>query len=252
MKKTINPGTTILDTIASYFDHISIIGEYTKSYNKITSKTFEDAISVLNDPSIRVFVEWNQEIKELEYSLLLNPIDNRISFESDQTDVVFSATLLNYGKPMRTMVLNRYLLRSVKWNAKLARGGEWNKFRPLKVSSKNTLEKAKIVVVDFSNEAIGYIYNNLKRQKSHISTSKSLAYTAALIADGQKDSAIVFFDKNKIAISMAAAILLVKEAGGRVLKFDGSEITDPFEKTQGCIFLNSGIHFKTIKKIIIK
>ena len=100
-----------------------------------------------------------KEIKELEYSILLNPIDNRISFESDQTDVVFSATLLNYGKPMRTMVLNRYLLRSVKWNAKLARGGEWNKFRPLKVSSKNTLEKAKIVVVDFSNEAIGYIYN---------------------------------------------------------------------------------------------
>ncbi len=246
------PGTGCLNSITNYFDHISGIGEYMDSYDVLTKDTFFDAQREINNSSVKVFMKWDLEIKELENSLVLIPIDNRISFESDQTDVVFSATFLKKGIPVRAMVLNRYLSKSKKWNAKIDDVAKYNRFKVLEVSSKDTIEKAKISILDHSSQSMGYIFDNLKKESANVTTSKSIAYTAAFIADAQRDAAIVFLDKSKPKVDLAAAILLIKEAGGRVLKFDGTELIDPFELIEGCIFLNTGIQFETIQKVLKK
>ena len=157
---------------------------------------------------------------------IVDPIDGTRAFLAGLTDWTVSVALVEDGEPVLGAILNP--AKSDLFAARRGKGAELNG-RPISVTKKDQVENSRIIA------SKGYF----KRKIWHspwppVSTFwvNSAAYRMALIAAGKADATVSLSGKSEW--DLAAAVLLVQEAGGKVSDANGASLH--FNKPQTRIY----------------
>ncbi len=145
-------------------------------------------------------------------TFIVDPIDGTRSFMAGTTDWTIPVAIVEAGRPVVAVLLAP--ARGEDYRA-IAGGGATRDGQPIHISDRTTIEDARLAVSQrlLKSEALPRPI----RAKSVFHAS--LAYRLARVADGRLDGAAV--KPNAQDWDLAAADLLVHEAGGRLRTVDG-------------------------------
>lgn len=180
----------------------------------------------------------NQEI-DLEAPLwVLDPVDGTTNLIHDYRASAISLALLERREPVLGIVYHPYL-KEMYWAIK--GGGSFCNGERIHVSEAKTMEESLIVIgtSPYEKHLAGELFPIFQRifEKSQdIRRSGSAAIDLAYVAAGRVEG---FFEKNLKLWDYAAGMLLVREAGGRVLDWDGGELQA--KKVSGVVAGNADI-----------
>ncbi|HOO98991.1 MAG TPA: inositol monophosphatase family protein [Bacteroidales bacterium] len=156
------------------------------------------------------------------YCWIIDPLDGTTNFVHGLQPYAISVALTDNGEPVAGVICNAgggELFRAWK------NGGAWLNDKPIKVSSANRLSDSLI--------ATGFPYNDFSRLEGFIKSLSAFCRTThgmrrlgsasidmAYVACGRFEA---FYEYDLKIWDVAAGIVLVREAGGRVSDFSGRE-----------------------------
>lgn len=154
---------------------------------------------------------------------VLDPVDGTTNLIHDYRASAISLALLNKKEPVLGIIYHPYL-QEMYW-AQKGKGSFCNG-EPIHVSSTQTMQESLIAV------GTSPYYKHLAQQNfsifqrvfekcQDIRRSGSAAIDLAYVAAGRVEG---FFEKDLKLWDFAAGMLLVREAGGRVLDYEGEEL----------------------------
>lgn len=147
---------------------------------------------------------------------IIDPIDGTSSFLNHDPDWTIVAALVENGEPVLAAIYNP--VREELFTAEKGKGAALNG-KPISTSETNDLGKARIITSKSH-------YNRTFKASEHGPERIwrcSMAYRIALVAAGMAEATLSLTPKNDWDI--AAAHLLIEEAGGRISTPDGAKIT---------------------------
>lgn len=147
---------------------------------------------------------------------IIDPIDGTRAFLDHKPEWAVSAALVDDGKPLLGIVFNP---ATNEWfEAQRGRGATLNG-KKISVSTNSQLENASFVG---SKSLFKKDFWSKPWPQVNSRWANSIAYRLALVANGTADATLTHTPKNEW--DMAAAALIVEEAGGRVSTFDGTTL----------------------------
>ncbi len=187
--------------------------------------------------------------KKDTYTWIVDPIDGTKNFARKIPLFAVSIALYKNGEPIIGVVHNP-ALQETFWAEKgkgAFKSSPWQKQHKIHVSKTSKLEKA-ILVTGFHPQSAKRnmpIFSHLAEKTFGMrrtgSASIDTCYTASGLFDG-------FWEFNLKPWDIAAGVLILREAGGKVTNFDGSPLDFKLEKL---LATNSAIH-KTLSREILK
>ena len=178
---------------------------------------------------------------EKEKVWIIDPIDGTRSFLQNKPEWTISAALLHKGIPVCAAVFNP--VTEEFFEAQLGKGAKRNNTL-ITVSKTNNIEKSNISIPKRAEDLI--IQNTELRSANRIWIN-SIAYRLCLLSTGKID--IVLSRSGASDWDIAAAFLIVQEAGGTITTFQGEEVVfnRPSIKHKNLIITNNILHKKLIK-----
>ncbi len=187
--------------------------------------------------------------KKDTYTWIVDPIDGTKNFARKIPLFAVSIALYKNREPIFGVVHNP-ALQETFWAEKgkgAFKSSPWQKQHKIHVSKTNKLEKA-ILATGFHPQSVKRnmpIFAHLAEKTFGMrrtgSASIDTCYTASGLFDG-------FWEFNLKPWDIAAGVLILREAGGKVTNFDGSPLDFKLEKL---LATNSAIH-KTLSREILK
>jgi myo-inositol-1(or 4)-monophosphatase len=167
---------------------------------------------------------------------IVDPIDGTRAFLAGLPDWTISAALVEDGQPLLAAILNPNM--SEFFGARRGYGAALNG-DPIVVPARDRLEGSRI----FANK--GLLRRKIWSQPWHATKSvwaNSIAYRLALIAAGRADAALSI--TRKAEWDLAAAALLVQEAGGKVTDARGAALrfNQPRPRINGLVAAAPALH----------
>ena len=183
------------------------IDDYLKTYFKTHTPDFGWLSEESQDDKSRL---------NKDFFWCLDPIDGTRSYINKKPEYTISLALIGKSQPVIGHILNPETKEY--FYAEKDNGAYCNE-KKIKVSSPSQLDQCKIAI---SSSEIRKLesYEIFKTKK--IKKIGSIAYKVALVAKGEIDIALSFSKKNDW--DLAAADLIIKEAGGNLKDINGNEI----------------------------
>ncbi len=150
------------------------------------------------------------------YIWIIDPIDGTRGFLDHKPDWTIVAALVEHNRPILSVVYNP--AKSELFSAEVGKGAFLNDD---KISVSNTTDLAKAHIIS-SKGHFNRVFTEEEKPQNR-SWRYSMAYRIALIASGAADATISLTPKNDWDI--AAAHLILEEAGGKMSTHDGQFIT---------------------------
>ncbi|MGF1621188.1 MAG: 3'(2'),5'-bisphosphate nucleotidase CysQ [Rhodomicrobiaceae bacterium] len=173
---------------------------------------------------------------------IIDPIDGTRAFIAGRPDWVISAGLVEDGEPLLGVLLN-----PVNAQLFIARrgGGASLDGAPLNIAGRDGIEGARLIVTK------GLLNRRIWASpwpETEIVWANSIAYRLALIAAGHADAAFALSGKSEW--DLAAAALLVQEAGGVVTDATGAALrfNQPVSRINGFVAASPGLHTQLIAR----
>lgn len=181
----------------------------------------EEMLKILPDSSFLGEESGSEEVEKSEFLWIVDPLDGTTNYLHGLPVFSISVALLKGGEPIVGVVDCPVLKETF---SAVKGGGSFLNGAPITVAQNNNLTDTLI--------ATGFPYYKFDRMEAYLevlaelmqnthglrrmgSAAIDLAYTAAGRFDG-------FFEMNLSPWDVAAGVLLVREAGGRVTDFNGS------------------------------
>ena len=154
---------------------------------------------------------------------VLDPVDGTTNLIHDYRASAISLALLEHREPVFGFIYHPYLKEM--YRAQKGKGSFCNG-EPIHVSSASALEESLIVIGTSPYEKnlakeLFPIVRRIFEKSQDIRRSGSAAIDLANVAAGRAEG---FFEKNLKLWDYAAGMLLVREAGGRMLDWNGNEL----------------------------
>ena len=183
------------------------IDQYLKSYFKTHTPDFGWLSEESHDDKSRL---------NRDFFWCLDPIDGTRSYINKKPEYTISLALIGKSQPVIGHIINPETKEY--FYAERNKGAYCND-KKITVSNSTKLDDCKIAI---SNSEIKKLerYEIFKTKK--IKKIGSIAYKVALVAKGEIDIAVSFSKKNDW--DLAAADLIIKEAGGNLKDINGNEI----------------------------
>ena len=152
----------------------------------------------------------------VRHAWIVDPIDGTRAFAAGKPEFTISIGLVEDGRPLMGVVFDPVsggLFEAVRG------GGAFLSGTPIEVSSANALSEATIIVRGSENRKfrLDSIFPNVETR-----SIGSLALKLAMVADGRLDAYLSW--RRTHDWDIAAAVLLIEEAGGRVSDARGEPI----------------------------
>jgi myo-inositol-1(or 4)-monophosphatase len=147
---------------------------------------------------------------------VIDPIDGTRAFIAGKPEFTICGALLQDGAPVLAAIYNP---ASEEFFAATAGGGATLNGRAIQASGHGSLMEARFLASKRTFEKHGWLS---RAAKADFGYRNSIAYRMALVACGRFDAAISLTPKSDWDV--AAADLLVREAGGRVTTADGAAL----------------------------
>ena len=181
---------------------------------------------------------------------VLDPVDGTTNLIHDYRSSAVSLAILEHGEPVFGIIYQPYLKEMYRAQKG---GGSFCNGEPIHVSNASTLEESLIVIgtSPYEKNLAGELFPIFRRifEKSQdIRRSGSAAIDLANVAAGRAEG---FFEKNLKLWDYAAGMLLVREAGGRMLDWNGCELEA--RRVSGVVAGNAsvaGLLIEQIKKVL--
>lgn len=151
-----------------------------------------------------------------ERTFVVDPIDGTRAFVNGIDQWVVSIGIISGDKPVAGVLFNP--VRGELWSA-IAGGGAWLDGAALAVTTDTGLGEARIAASHKAFTQAGLEESEFVADHRYL---KSLAHRLARVAEGAIDAALA--TANSADWDLAAALLLVQEAGGRVTDLHGEPI----------------------------
>jgi myo-inositol-1(or 4)-monophosphatase len=163
---------------------------------------------------------------------VVDPIDGTKAFLAGTPHFCHAVALVEDGKPILAALFNPAV--DEFYEAVAGRGAKLNG-RPIRVTSRSELEGCRIAAFEpmFRHPAWREPWPPMD-----VIDRNSVAYRLALVASGAVDAALGLNSKNDW--DLAAADLIVREAGGRVTSHDGHALTYNTERATHRSFIAAG------------
>lgn len=147
---------------------------------------------------------------------IVDPIDGTKSFLEGTDEWMVSVALVEHGRPVLAAVTNP--VRGEVFQAELG-GGARRNAKPIAVSPRREITGCRMIAnrAAFASDRWPVPWPTLDT-----TSCKSMAYRLCQVADGRFDATLAISGKQDW--DLAAAHLVVDEAGGRLTALDGSEI----------------------------
>lgn len=153
---------------------------------------------------------------------IVDPIDGTRAFIDSKPEFTICVALLRDGYPVLAAIFNP---ATDEFFDAIAGGGARLNGKPAHASGHGSLTEARFLASRRTFERHGWISRTAKADFAY---RNSIAYRMALVAAGKYDAAISLTEKSDWDV--AAADLLVQEAGGRVATADGAPLTYDADK----------------------
>jgi len=155
-----------------------------------------------------------------EFSWVIDPLDGTTNFAHGYPVACVSIALLRRGRPVLAGILDPF--RDERFLAEAGRGA-WLNGKPIRVSTPSRLEESLLVTgFPYDRAKRSHYYTEFYRRfmlRCHdVRRSGSAALDMAWVAAGRVDG---FWEFNLSPWDVAAGLLLVREAGGKVTDFRG-------------------------------
>ena len=188
-------------------------------------------------PDHDIYGEEESDRHGSEYVWVCDPIDGTNSFAHSAPTFVFSLALTHRGRPILGVIYDPMLdrLYSTEDGAPTIRNGE-----PVSVSSADRVSGTLVGACLWHGARydLAPVIPRFIEARAHVEDYGSIAYMAMLVASGEF-SAVVF--PGSTGHDMAAAKILVENAGGRVTSFAGTD--QPYDGAiDGAILSNGRVH----------
>ena len=183
------------------------IDNYLKSYFKTHTPNFGWLSEESHDDKSRLCKE---------FFWCLDPIDGTRSYINKKPEYTISLALMGKSEPLIGHVLNP---ETKEYFYAEKNNGAYCNEKKISVSNSSKLDQCKIAI---SSSEVNKLESFEMFKTKKIKKIGSIAYKVALVAKGEIDVAISFSKKNDW--DLAAADLIIKEAGGNLKDINGNEI----------------------------
>lgn len=183
------------------------INNYLKSYFKTYTPDFGWLSEESHDDKSRL---------NSDFFWCLDPIDGTRSYINKKPEYTISLALIGKSKPVIGHIINP---ETKEYFYAERNNGAYCNEKIIKVRKPSKLEECKIAI---SSSEIKKLESYEIFKKKKIKKIGSIAYKIALVAKGEIDLALSFSKKNDW--DLAAADLIIKEAGGNLKDINGNEI----------------------------
>ncbi len=164
----------------------------------------------------------NQAASAGNATWVVDPIDGTRAFIAGKPEFAVSVALLAANRPVLAAIYNP--ATDEFFQAAEGAGAQLNG-KPIRASGHGTLAEARLLASRRTFDRHGWLARVGRAEFEH---RNSIAYRMALVADGRFDAAISLSEKSDWDV--AAADLLVREAGGRVGTADGKALVYSAER----------------------
>lgn len=147
---------------------------------------------------------------------IVDPIDGTRAFIDGKPEFTICVALVHDGAPVLAAIYNP---ASEEMFEAMSGGGAKLNGKPIQASGHASLMEARFLASRRTFERHGWL---ARTAKAYFAYRNSIAYRMALVAAGKFDAAISLTEKSDWDV--AAADLLVREAGGRVTTADGAPL----------------------------
>lgn len=147
---------------------------------------------------------------------IVDPIDGTRAFIDGKPEFTICVALMHDGAPVLSAIYNP---ASEEMFEAISGGGAKLNGKPIRASGHASLMEARFLASRRTFERHGWL---ARTAKADFAYRNSIAYRMALVAAGKFDAAISLTEKSDWDV--AAADLLVREAGGRVTTADGAPL----------------------------
>ena len=176
-------------------------------------------------------------------SFVVDPIDGTRAFIDRTPNFVISVAVIEDGMPIVAAIYNP--LKEELYTAQVGNGAFLN---ATAISTSDCCQIEGCNMIGYPRK-----FRRLDWPAMNVSIANSMAYRMCLVANGNADAAVTFTPKSDW--DLAAAILIVSEAGGHVTTLNGRPIRFDKKKTtnRGVICAGPALHpllFKQIKPLI--
>jgi myo-inositol-1(or 4)-monophosphatase len=191
--------------------------------------------------------EESTDSQTAEFTWVCDPIDGTIPFIIGMPTSTFSLALCQNGIPILGIISHPFTHKYI--TAELGQGAVDQDKKTISVHSKKLNDPGSITNIDWwqkSEFQFGDVYKNLTDvEKAYIFCPGSTCYSAIMVATG-KYTASIFAGTVGKCMDMAAASLLVKEAGGMATDFNGNN--QRYDRDiNGCLLSNGVVHETVLK-----
>lgn len=200
-------------------------------------------------PNHNILAEESGKLEEGEndYLWVIDPLDGTTNYAHGYPLSCISIGLLIKGKPRVGVVYNP--LYQELWSAATGKGATLN-HQPIKVSEIKELSKS-LLVTGFAYDRRETIDNNyaefcyLTHLTQGVRRSGSAALDLAHVACGRFDG---YWERGIKLWDIAAGIVILEEAGGKITAYDGSKI----DFNSGRILATNGYIHQVLSKTLLK
>ena len=187
-----------------------------------------------------------QEIEGTDYTWVVDPLDGTTNYTHQYPMVSISIALLHKGEPIIGVVYNP--IHHELYQAAKGQGATLNR---------KTITVSKTESLQFSLLATGFAYDrrdttdnnyleffHITHQSQGVRRAGSAALDLAYVAAGRLDG---FWERGLQPWDMAAGVVLVREAGGKVSSYEN----EPFILESGRILATNGIIHHTLSQELL-
>ncbi len=240
------------EVLKKYWGKLNQIQEKTFSWDLVTEADKESEEVILNElktrfPDHSILSEEAGEylLEESPYCWVVDPLDGTTNYTHQYPFVSISIALLHKGSPLVGVVYNPIL--EELFQGEKGHGSQLNG-TPLRVSSVDSLEKS-LLSTGFAYDRKTNPDNNYAEfcRMTHISQGVrrggSAAIDLAYVAAGRLDG---YWEKGLNPWDIAAGILLIEEAGGKVTAYNGEPVDIPSGRL---VVSNGAIHSELLSHL---
>jgi len=198
------------------------LNDFVSYVDRVSEQMLVDSLKVILPDAGFITEEGTSSKKGVKYCWVIDPLDGTTNFVHEIRPYAISVALTENGEPVAGVVCNvggNEVFKSWK------NGGAWLNEKSINVSSASSLAQSLV--------ATGFPYNDFSRMEEFMNSLThfcrathgirrlgSASIDLAYVACGRFEA---FYEYDLKIWDVAAGILLVREAGGRVSDFSGKE-----------------------------